>query len=167
MSRFWIAGTVILCAAMGASAAESVDSRSADFILESIQGNLFEIKAGELAKSKGTSEGVRNFGAMLAKDHGTASVKSIAAAKSLGVSPPTAPSDTQQGLLEAMGRLEGDKFDEQFTKTMVEDHLRDVARYDTFAKGQDAAAKYAAATLPTLREHLKAAQGLQNERATR
>lgn len=165
MSKVWIAGAAVLLAAMNVSAA---DSRSADFIKESIEGNLFEIKIGELAKSKGASESVRNYGAMLAKDHGTASIKSIAAAKSLGVTPPVGPSATQQGLLEAMGRLEGEKFDEQFIKTMVDDHLRDVARYDTQSKyGQDAAAKYAAATLPTLREHLKAAQGLENERATR
>ena len=168
MSKLWVVGTAILVAAMNVPAAEPVDSRSADFIRESIQGNLFEIKAGELAKSKGASAGVRNFGAMLAKDHGAASVRSIAAAKSLGVTPPTAPSETQNGLLEAMGRLEGDKFDEQFIKTMVDDHLRDIARYDTHSKhGQDAAAKYAAATLPTLRDHLKTVQGLQNERATR
>lgn len=164
MFRLWVASVAVLVA-MNVSAA---DSRSSDFIRESIEGNLFEMKLGELAKSKGASEGVRNFGAMLAKDHGTASVKSIAAAKVLGVTPPMEPSDTQRGLLEAMGRLEGDKFDEQFIKSMVDDHLRDVARYDTQAKyGDDAAAKYAAAVLPSLREHLKAAQGLANERATR
>jgi putative membrane protein len=167
MSKFWVVGAAIVVAAMNVPAAESVDSRSADFIRESIQGHLFEMKAGELAKSKGAKESVRNFGAMLAKDHGAASVKSMAAAKALGVTPPTAPSQTQQGLLEAMGRLEGDKFDEQFIKSMIDDHLRDIARYDAYSKGQDAAAKYAAATLPTLRDHLKAAQGLENERATR
>ena len=150
------------------TAAFAAESRSSDFIKEAVEGNLFEVKAGELAVSKGASDGVRKFGSMLAKDHADAGTKSIAAAKALGVEVPKAPSKTQQGMLEAMGRLEGDKFDEQFIKSMMDDHLRDVARYDSQAKmGQDAAAKYAAATLPVLREHLKAVQGLENERSTR
>jgi hypothetical protein len=67
-----------------------------------------------------------------------------------------------------MGRLDGEKFDEQFIKSMLDDHLRDISRYEAQSKaGNDAAAKYAAATLPALREHLKAVQGLQNERSTR
>jgi putative membrane protein len=144
------------------------DSRSSAFIAEAIEGNLFEIKAGELATTKGASDGVRKFGAMLAKDHASAATKSMAAAKTLGVATPKGPSDTQQGVLEAMGRLEGDRFDEQFIKSMIDDHLRDVARYESQAKnGTDAAAKYAAEVLPTLREHLKSVQGLQNERSTR
>jgi len=165
MSRAFLFVTCLLSFATLGSAA---DSRSTDFLREAIEGNLFEIQAGELARTKGASEGVRNFGAMLAKDHANARDKSIAAARSLGISPPTSPSKTQQGVLEAMGRLEGDKFDEQFIKSMNDDHLRDVARYETQSKyGKDAAATYAADTLPTLREHLKSVQGLQNERATR
>jgi putative membrane protein len=143
------------------------DSRSADFIKEAIEGNLFEVKIGQLATTNGASHGVRTFGAMLAKDHADAGAKSAAAAKSLGVEPPKSPSKTQQGVLEAMGRLEGDAFDEQFIESMLDDHLRDIASYERHAKGNDAAARYAAATLPALREHLKAVQGLQNERSTR
>jgi putative membrane protein len=160
-----LAAALLLVSSFNAFAA---DSRSSDFIKEAIEGNLFEVKVGELAKAKGTSDGIRKFGAMLATDHADAGAKSIAAAKSLGVAPPKTPSKTQQGLLEALGRLEGDTFDAQFIKSMADDHLRDVARYETQSKhGEDAAAKYAAATLPALREHLKAVQGLQNERATR
>jgi putative membrane protein len=165
MRRFFILGVALILAAAQSPAA---DSRSSDFIKEAIEGNLFEVKAGELATTKGESSGVRKFGAMLAKDHADAGSKSMAAAKSLGITPPKTPSKTQQGVLEAMGRLEGDKFDEQFIKSMIDDHLRDVARYDAHSKsGNDAVAKYAAETLPTLRDHLKAVQGLQNERATR
>ena len=165
MRRQFLAGAAMLMTATGAFAA---DARSGDFIKEAIEGNLFEVKIGELAASKGGSDGVRKFGAMLATDHADAGAKSAAAAKTLGVEVPKSPSKTQQGVLEAMGRLEGDKFDDQFIKSMLDDHLRDISRYDTQAKlGNDAAAKYASATLPALREHLKAVQGLQNERSTR
>ena len=153
---------------IGATGALAADSRSADFIREAVQGNIFEVKAGELAAAKGATQSVRQFGAMLAKDHAAAGAKSAAAAKASGVTPPTTPSKTQQGVLEALGKLEGDKFDEHFIKSMNDDHLREVARYETQAKsGADAVSQYAAETLPALREHLKAVQGLQNERATR
>lgn len=163
-TKLVIAAFSLLCSVVASAAGP----RSGEFIKEAIEGNLFEVKAGELAATKGGSEGVRKFGAMLAKDHADAGAKSIAAAKTLGVEVPKAPSKTQQGLLEAMGRLEGAKFDEQFIKSMLDDHLRDISRYETQSKtGSDAATKYAAATLPTLREHLKTVQGLQNERSTR
>ena len=147
--------------------AHAAESRSHEFIKQAIEGNVFEVKAGELAQTKAASEGVRQFGAMLAKDHANAATKAKSAAKTLGVEPPQTPSKTQQGVLEAMSRLEGEKFDDNFIKSMVEDHLRDVARYEAQSKGSDAASNYAGETLPVLREHLKTVQGLQNERATR
>jgi len=150
------------------SLAFAAESRTDDFIKQAIEGNLFEVKAGELAQSKAMSAGVKEFGAMLAKDHADAGTKAIAVAKSVGVTPPKSPSASQQGVLAAMAKLEGEQFDENFIKSMLEDHLRDVQRYDTQAKsGNDAVSKYAAETLPALREHLKTVQGLQNERSTR
>lgn len=158
----------ILPLLLASSLAFAADSRSGEFIKEAIAGNLFEVKAGELAQSKGASDNVKKFGAMLAKDHADAGTKAIAAAKSIGVEPPKSPSASQQGVLAAMAKLTGDEFDTNFIKSMLEDHLRDVQRYETQSKnGNDAVAKYAAETLPALREHLKAVQGLQNERSTR
>lgn len=150
------------------SQALAAESRSDDFITAAIEGNLFEAKAGELAQAQGASEGVRKFGAMLAKDHAQAHDKSVKAAQSFGVRVPVGPSATQRDVLEGLAKLQGDRFDERFIASMYDDHLRDVARYQTQAKqGSDAISKYAADTLPTLRDHLKAVQGLRNERSTR
>ena len=146
----------------------AAESRSDEFIAAAIEGNLFEVKAGELAQQRGASETVRKFGAMLAKDHAQARDNSVKAAQSIGVRAPMAPSKTQRDVLDALAKLEGDRFDERFITSMLDDHLRDVARYETQAKqGSGAVSKYAADTLPTLRDHLKAIQGLRNERATR
>ena len=146
----------------------AAESRTDDFIKEAIEGNLFEVKAGELAQAKGESSGVKQFGAMLAKDHAAAATKAVAAAKAIGATPPKQPSKSQQGVLDAMAKLNGEAFDAHFIDSMLQDHLRDVQRYETQAKhGDDAVAKYAADTLPALRDHLKSVQGLQNERSTR
>lgn len=164
-ARIGLAALASFAFALNALAAES---RSDEFITEAIEGNLFEVKAGELAQTKGASENVRKFGAMLAKDHAQARDRSTKAAQSVGASVPTAPSKTQREVLDSLAKLEGDRFDERFISSMLDDHMRDVARYETQAKkGSDAVSKYAAETLPTLRDHLKAVQGLRNERATK
>lgn len=165
MSRSIGVFCVLLLAVCGSASA--AESRSDEFIKQAIEGNLFEVKAGELAQAKGASESVRQFGAMLAKDHAQARATSVQAAKSIGAKAPTSPSATQREMLDALSKLEGDRFDEHFITSMIDDHLRDVARYESHAKGEsDAVSQYAAQTLPTLRDHLKAVQALRNERAT-
>ena len=77
----------------------AAEQRSDEFIRDAIEGNLFEIKAGELAQSKGERPTVREFGAMLAKDHANARSKSEQAAKAIGAKFPTTPSETQRALL--------------------------------------------------------------------
>jgi putative membrane protein len=161
-----IAGLALIAVSAVWSLALAAEMRSSEFIGEAIEGNLFEVQAGELTQTKGARESVREFGAMLAKDHANALQKSQQAANAVGARIPTEPSATQRDILAALSKLSGDKFDRYFIKSMEDDHLRDVARYESQAKGSDAVAKYAAETLPRLRDHLKAVQGLQNERAT-
>lgn len=72
------------------------ESRSGDFITAAIEGNAFEVKAGELAQKQGASAGVREFGAMLAKDHAQAHDKSVKAAQSTGARVAAGPSATQR-----------------------------------------------------------------------
>jgi putative membrane protein len=161
-----IAGLALILISAAWSLALATEMRSGEFISEAIEGNLFELRAGELAQAKAERETVRQFGAILAKDHANAAGKSQQAAMSVGAKIPTEPSAAQRDVLDALGKLNGVKFDQYFIKAMRDDHLRDVARYETQAKGKDAVGKYAAETLPHLRDHLQAVQGLQNERAT-
>lgn len=144
------------------------DSRPNDFITRAVESHLFEVQAGVLAQKRGASEGVKKFGALLAADHTSSARNSERVASEIGAPVPQSPSGTQRDLLAAMEKLQGDKFDDFFVKSMLEDHLRDLQRYETQAKlGKDPVSTYAAETLPVLREHAKALQGLQNERATR
>jgi putative membrane protein len=164
MQRIAGLGLIVISAAWSLTLA--AEMRSGEFISEAIEGNLFEVQAGQLAQTKGARESVRQFGKMLATDHASAAQQSQRIATALGAKVPTRPSATQQDVLDALAKLNGDKFDQYFIKAMSEDHLRDVARYENQARGHDEIAKYAVATLPRLRDHLKAVQGLQNERAT-
>lgn len=157
---------VVMLSAVTASVF-GAESHRDDFIKQAIEGNLFDVQAGQMAQMKGASDAVRKLGTLLAEDHSQARDKSIQVAKSIGVAPPTTPSATQREMLDSLWKLEGDRFDQQFVANMLEDHKRDLASYQKQAKGSDAVAKYAAETLPKLREHLTTLQQLHEERATK
>ena len=136
------------------------DKASQKFLKEAIEGNLAEVKMGELAQKNGKSDKVRSFGQMLQKDHSDANQKATAAANQLGMSPPTEPNRKQKAMYDRMSKLSGDNFDREFAKHMVEDHKKDIKAYEKEAKKNDAAAAYAKEALPTLHKHLETAQSL-------
>jgi putative membrane protein len=60
-----------------------------------------------------------------------------------------------------MSKLSGDNFDREFAKMMVEDHKKDIRKFETEAKKKnDPVAGFANETLPTLRKRLEMAQSL-------
>jgi putative membrane protein len=137
------------------------------FIKESIQGNLGEVKAGDLAQRKGASEGVKEFGVTLAKDHAAANDKANQAAQSMGVTPPTEPGTKQNAMYEELSRMSGEQFDQHFIEGMLKDHKEDIAKYEKEANsGSGPAASYAKEILPHLRKHLQIAERLQQQQRT-
>jgi putative membrane protein len=142
------------------------DKDSQSFIKTAIEGNIGEVDVGKLAQEKGKSAAVKQYGAMLMKDHGAANETAIAAAKSLGVDPPTGSSVSAKATYLKLKVLSGDTFDRSFAKGMVSDHEADIKEYQKAAAKSDAAGAYAKATLPTLQNHLKEAQSLMRETTT-
>jgi putative membrane protein len=132
------------------------------FIKKAIEGNLAEIKVGQLAQQKGASEGVRHFGTVLEQDHSTANSQAMTAASSMGVTPPAEPSLKEQAEYRRLAALSGSKFDEAFVKEMVKDHKKDIAEYEKQAKASNSqATSYAEQSLPTLKKHLQLAESLE------
>lgn len=133
------------------------------FIKKAIEGNLAEVKMGELGEQKSSNATVKAFGKMLVTDHGAANEKALAAAQSAGVTPPSSPDSKQKTTYEKMSKLSGEKFDREYAEEMVSDHKKDIDEYTKAAKGSGPVADYAKATLPTLKEHLQKAQALEKE----
>ncbi len=142
------------------------DSRSASqkFIKAAIEGDIAEIDVGKLAQEKGQSEAVKQYGAMLVKDHGDHKAKAEEVASQLGVTPPTGSSFGEKATYAKLKLLTGDTFDRSFAKSMVKDHQDDIKEYRKEASKSDAAGQLAKETLPTLRKHLQAAQRLSAEK---
>jgi len=151
----------LLLSFAGTSCVWAADTAGDTFIKDAIQGNLAEVKVGQLAQDKGASQGVKDFGAELTKDHEKANRSATQVAQQLNVTAPDAPGLKQKAVYAKLTALSGDRFDREFIKSMVKDHQEDIAKYQKAAQQAGPAADYAKATLPKLREHLKMAQDLE------
>jgi putative membrane protein len=142
---------------------------SEEFLKGAIQTDIAEIQLGELAKTKGASEGVRDFGETLVEDHEKAMANATKLAKSLGVQTPTAPKPDAQQHYTMLSRLSGAEFDRHFTAHMIEGHQKAVKDAQEQAEAGDNAevAKLARERLPAVQEHLRTAQSLETKVSAR
>jgi putative membrane protein len=129
----------------------------AKFYKHAAEGGLAEVQLGQLAQDKSTNASVKDFASMMVTDHSAANDKLKAIAASKNIDLPTSPSMGQMATKTKLEVLSGDTFDKSYIKGMVKDHEQTIALFKgEAASGMDPDAKaFAAATLPTLRMHLK------------
>lgn len=133
----------------------------AAFVTDAIKGDNGEVAIGQLAQAQGQSQAVKDFGKLLVSDHGAHKQELASLAQSAGVPLTDEPTDEGKTNLEKLKALNGAEFDKQFKSMMVEDHTKDIAKYEKQASSGDAqTAALAQKTLPTLRKHLDAAKAL-------
>ena len=145
-----------------ASLSIAADNPDADFYKTAAEGGMAEVEMGKLAQDKSSNASVKDFGAMMVTDHSAANnkLKTIAAKKNVKL--PTSPSVEQMATKAKLEVLSGSTFDKSYVKGMLQDHQEAVKEFQTQASsGQDPDAKaFAAATLPTLKAHLKKIQAI-------
>lgn len=160
----WIAGAVLLPAMVALSGiGVAADSNpDADFYKKAGEGGLSEVELGKIAQAKSANAAVKQFAAMMVRDHSKANDKLKSVAASQNVSLPTSSSVGQMATKAKLEVLSGDTFDKSYIKGMIADHKEDIAEFQKEASsGQDPAAKaFAKATLPTLQKHLKHVQAI-------
>lgn len=132
------------------------------FLTDAMKGDNSEVALGKIAQTKGSAQGVKDLGTMLVSDHGAHKTEVAALAQQAGVAVTDDIMDEAKTLETKLNGLSGDAFDKAFVDAAVEDHQKDIAKYEAQAKSGDAqTAALANKTLPTLRKHLDAAQALQ------
>ena len=165
-----ILATLVLAVPFAAFAANP--SPDATFYKSAAEGGISEVDLGNLAQQKSTNPGVKEFGAMMVKDHTAANdkLKGIAAKKNISL--PTSASLGQMATKAKLEVLSGETFDKSYIKGMIKDHEEDIALFKKeAAAGRDPDAKaFARAALPTLQAHLKkiksiAASGVRGDSA--
>jgi len=147
--------TFVLVFPFAAFGADSIPDSA--FYKNAAEGGISEVELGNLATKKSNNESVKDFGAMMVKDHTAANNKLKDVAASKNISLPTSASMGQMATKAKLEILSGDTFDKSYIKGMIKDHEEDIAMFKKeAASGKDPDAKaFAVATLPTLRAHLK------------
>ena len=131
-------------------------NKDQSFFNNAAEAGMAEVHAGQLAQQKGTSQSVKDFGAMMVKDHTAAGEKLQALASSEGVKLPSHPSLTQRADAKELQMGSGNSFDQAYIKSQIKAHQEAVALFQKeISTGQDAQAQqFANATSPTLKMHL-------------
>jgi putative membrane protein len=155
----------ILALALALPIAAFAADPDASFYKHAAEGGLFEVQAGQIAQTKGNSQQVKDFGAMMVKDHSAANDKLQQVASSKSITLPTSPSVGQMAAKAKLDVLSGDTFDKSYVKGQVKAHRETIALFrKEINSGQDSDAKaFAAATLPTVRAHLKAVTAIATD----
>lgn len=154
-----LASTLAVILTLAAFAALPEDST---FLKTLAEGGRAEVEAGELAANKGTSDAVRKFGMMMAKDHGAANKKVAAVAQAKGLELPDAFGPEKKEMLDRLRKQEGQRFDEAYLAHMVSAHEKTVELLKAEIAGGDSSDSKALAQelLPTVQSHLREAYRL-------
>src|SRR5215213_7106447 len=140
----------------------NLNSHDREFLMDAAMGGLMEVELGRLAAQQGSSEAVKQFGQRMVDDHSNANTELMTLASSKGITLPTALDDKHQRDVTKLSSMSGADFDRAYSKMMLSDHRKDVSDFEKHStRGTDPDLKaFAAATLPTLQEHLQMARAL-------
>lgn len=143
-----------------------VDAKADDkgFVQEAANGGLMEVELGRYAEQNALNPRVKNFGAMMVRDHSKANdeLKSIAAAKNISI--PAIMDDSHMNKVNDLKKKSGADFDKEYMKEMVDDHEKDVDKFKKEGEdGTDAEIKaFASKTLPILIVHQDSAKSIRD-----
>lgn len=127
-----------------------------------------EIELGQLALQQTQDKNVRDYALRMVKDHqaADAKLKKIAGEENLEL--PQSLDAEHQALKEKLSGLRGAAFDREYAKAMAQGHDQAVALFESASQAPQMTPQlkeFAAATLPTLQQHMDMAHSLR-EHAT-
>jgi len=130
------------------ASATKLSDKDRKFIQDAANGGVAEVADGKLAEEDGQSAEVKKIGARMVADHSKANNELVELAKKKGLS-----IDTSKGKSRNFNKA---NFDRQYLASMERDHETDIKVFEKEASSGDDAdiKKWAAKTLPTLKEHL-------------
>jgi putative membrane protein len=141
----------------GATNHNNADNADASFLSEAAYGGMKEVEGGKIAQQKGTSKDIKDLGSMMVTDHSAMNekVKALAAKKNIQLPTAVAKDD-----LDKLNDKTGADFDKAYADDMVDDHEKDIKKFEDEANnGKDPDIKaLASEALPKLRHHLEMAK---------
>ena len=139
------------------------DEKSSEFLKKVTNAGMAEIQLAKLAQQKGTIDAVKNFAAMLERDHTAVNQQVKALADQRNVALPAAISDDKQKMYTDMEKMTGKAFDKDYISMMIKAHGDGISLFeDTRSNASDIDVKnFADKTLPALKMHLDSAKAIQ------
>jgi putative membrane protein len=136
--------------------------------------NTADIETGKLAADRGASNAVRQFGAMLARDHQAVRQQGRDLAKKLGVTPtpPANQASARQhaAAMQQLSKLRGTEFDRAFLQHEESFHREVIAAINTTLlpaiKNQELR-ELVVKVAPAFKAHMEMAQSLSRQLATK
>jgi putative membrane protein len=141
----------------------SLSGKDKSFIQDAYQDGLAEVDSAQMAQRKTGNADVKAFAEKLATDHSAANAQLKSLADSKNVSTASEPSMVAKGKSKLLDARTGADFDKAYIDAMITDHKKDIEAFEkaaSDAKDQDVK-NFANKTLPTLKEHLSAAESIQ------
>ncbi|HVG14872.1 MAG TPA: DUF4142 domain-containing protein [Chitinophagaceae bacterium] len=131
--------------------------------MKAASGGVMEVQLGNLAQQNASSQRVKDYAAMMVRDHTKSNdeLMSFASRRNLMMN-----SDSLMNLhkshVESMKKKTGKAFDKAYMDMMVSDHKKNVAEFDKASKmcKDQECLGFAAKTLPVLQMHLDSAQSV-------
>ncbi len=139
-----------------------VDESTSKFLVNTADVNMTEIQLGQLAKDKASNPRVKDFAAMMVRDHSNATdnLKALAAQKNVTL--PTNVSEEHQKKMDELKQKSGKDFDKAYMDLMEDGHDATVKDFEKNIDNNDADVKaFVAKMLPTLRMHLDSATAIK------
>jgi putative membrane protein len=142
--------------------ATPVDKESADFAVDAANGSMAEVAMGQVAITNASSQRVKDFGAMMVKDHTAANEKLKKIALQENITLPATLSDKEQMHVNDLQKKSGMEFDNAYMKMMMDDHKDDIKEFEKASDNcKDANLKnFAVYALPVLHKHLDSVRAI-------
>jgi putative membrane protein len=134
------------------------------FIQKVADSNEFEIKSSQIALDKSKNDQIRRFAQRMIDDHTKIGDKFKATLQQANLPQPSGQLDQKdQAVLAKLRNEKEPVFDRTYVASQRRGHMQAVHLLQTYSRsgGNTALKKLAAQTLPTIKEHLKLAEGLR------
>jgi putative membrane protein len=139
-----------------------VDNDASEFASRAAEGGMMEVELGHLANERAVSQRVKDFGAMMVKDHKAANAELRSVVGSLDISLPSMVSGGDKKEMDKLNKKNGKDFEKAYMNLMLDDHRKDVTEFRRAADkcSEQSLRDFASKTLPVLEKHLDSAKAI-------
>lgn len=145
-----------------AQSSAPADSATIMFMTKAASGGMMEVQLGQIAQDQAQNQRVKDFGAMMVRDHSKANdeLKTLASTKNVTLSDSLMPDHKHH--VTDLQKKKGTAFDKAYMNMMVQDHQKDIQEFEKASNNlSDGEIKaFATRTLPVLRAHLDSANAI-------